>query len=664
MLPDVPLASDPSALALLEEDYRGFFREVFHPVPRMSLSEWADRYGYLSDGQKWDTSVVPYLREIMDAATDPTIRELVIQKPARQGYTEGVLGQKVAYNIHQDPAPTLVVQPTEGDAKDWSQKQLSPMLEANPHLVGRVAERRSRDSGNTILDKVYSGGSITIRGAHSPKGLRRHSARDVILDEVDGFNPTAKNEGDPVMLSTRANRTYPDRKTIMGSTPTLLHSSRIVAALKTSDWREYWVPCPHCGESQVFKWGGPEEPYGLKWEGTVECRTCRKEVEPEEEHCPTCRGEDFEITHLPETAAYLCEHCGSLIEEAEKPAIVERGTWVPRYPGRVVRGYAINGFISPFEGASWVNMVREFLKAKEDPSLFQVWWNQWLGEPWEERGEKPNAKGLETRAMAFVGPDGRRIEVPDGVGVLTSGVDVQHDRLELLVVGWGGEGKAWDIFHERVYGDPHRSDTWARLDFLLAREFTHEFGARMRISGTMVDSSDLTKVVYDFVRSRESRNIWASKGSSNPNPSEDPLKRPSRANADGVKLFSHGTYPLKEDLFNRLRIQTPGPRYLYLRRADSQWCNGFDGEFFAQFGAEQKVPKRIPGTRRHVHRFVQVRARNEAIDLHVLAHAALLALGAGVRDNLGAWADAARKNRLSQGPQRRARRVRSKGVAA
>src|SRR3990167_2253731 len=148
-------------------------RKRMSPPPRLTLSEWSDQYRHLSRENSaepglWSTARVPYLREIMDAVSNPDVSEMVLMKCSRVGFTEGVIGNGIGYYIDQDPSPILVVQPSDEDAEDWSKRKLAPMLRDTPRLEHRVAEARSRDSDNTILSKTFPGGSIKITGATSP----------------------------------------------------------------------------------------------------------------------------------------------------------------------------------------------------------------------------------------------------------------------------------------------------------------------------------------------------------------------------------------------------------------------------------------------------------------------------------------------------------------
>ena len=216
----------------------------------------------------------------------------------------------MGYFADQDPAPVLVVQPSEGDAEDWSKTKLAPMLAATPQLRDRFTEPRGRVADNTILTKMFPGGFLKIVGATSPKGLRRTAARVAFLDEIDAYPASAGVEGDPVSLVARRLTTFWNRKMILISTPTIKGASRIEKAFAQSDQRSYQVPCPHCGAFQVLRWGGPDADYGIKWD-----------------------------TGKPATAAYLCASCHALIEASHKASMVAAGRWIPANPEAAVPGW-------------------------------------------------------------------------------------------------------------------------------------------------------------------------------------------------------------------------------------------------------------------------------------------------------------------------------------
>lgn len=632
--------SPPEAIQAWEQRERRIYAEVFRPAPRLTASEWADEHRIISQGPmaglRWSNDLTPYLVEIIDFVVDPWERRGVVRKSARVGYTEGVIGNLIGYTIDQDPCNIAVLQPTDGEAEAYSKEQVQPMVDHNPRIRSKVGQIDTRRSDATMTFKRFSGGYLLLLGSASERNLRRRSIRRALADEIDGMKVEGA-EGDPLLRFEKRTDDYEDGVLLMGSTPTVKGMSRIDREFARSDQRYWHVPCPHCGELQVLKWGGPRKPFGMKWEREVFCAGCGVEVEGQAEKCDDCGSETFTARHLPETAFYLCEHCGERIEESDKPAMVRAGQWVPTNPAARIPGWHIDALVSLMVGARWPKLVLEFTEAQDNPEDLKVFVNTVLGEAWEDRGQKVEVSELEARAEEYVDRDGNVVDVPDGVGVLTSFTDVQGSWLEILVRGWGVEEESWDIFHERIWGDPEDSGTWARLEAILTRSFQHERGGRMWIASSFIDAGWPTETVYAFVKPREARNVFASLGDRTGSPDHVPLKRPSRANAGGVKVFTIGTFKLKDTLLRWLRIARPGPRYMHLRASNPDRCNGFDAEYYAQFEAEKKV------LRNGKWLFLKQRPRNETIDLHVGNMAAFIALGTGIRDQMEAWVREARK---------------------
>lgn len=589
------------------------------PPPTLSVSEWADQHRYVSREAsafpgRWRTELTPYLREIMDCASDPAVQEVVVMKASQVGATE-CLNNILGYYVDQDPAPILVVQISVGEAEKWSKEKLAAMIRSTPRLRARIGDPRSRDSDNTILSKSFGGGHLGIVGANAPSGLRSRARRVLLFDEVDGYPESAGTEGDPIALAERRATTFRSRRFIWkASTPTIKGFSRIEQAFDESDQRYYHVPCPHCGECQPLIWRR------LRWE-----------------------------SGRPETAAYHCRGCETAIDEVCKREMLALGEWVAERESRI-RGYHLNALYSPFE--SWSYYAEDWMRAQGDPERLQVFVNTVLAETWEESGEQVNAEGLYTRREEYAA------EVPMGVGVLTAGVDVQGDRLELQVRGWGRGEESWLVHWEQIWGDPGREQVWAELDRALQRHYEHASGSILQILATCVDSGGHhTEHVYRFCADRIARRVWAIKGYGEMG---RPLisARSSKRNKRKAPLRRVGTSTAKDLIFSRLRIKRAGPGYMHFPRAE--WC---DQEYFAQLTAEKVVKVFRQGIPKRVYK--ATRPRNEALDLTVYDHAALASLGQGILDNLGKWVDAAQSGDLEPeqlSPKRRKRRVRSSGV--
>lgn len=642
---------------------RSMFLDVFKSSPMLRPSELAERERIISTGpnvgHRYTNEMAPYLVEIMDFVANPWARRGAVRKSARVGYTEGVVGNLILYTVDQDPCPIAVVQPSDGEAESYSKENVKPLIEKNPLLRSKIEPEDTRSSKSTMTHKEFSGGFLSILGSASDVNMRRRSYKRMLVDEVDGMKSTGK-EGDPLLRFQKRTDDYEDGVMIVGSTPTTKYLSRIDREFARSDQRYWHVPCPHCGTSQVLEWGGPDTNYGMKWEKELACKACGTVCEDGAVHCPECLKAEFAVRHIPETAYYQCRHCHEAIEEHQKPTMVRAGQWIVTNPTGLIPGWHIDALVSLFVGAAWPKLVQEFLDAQTDPDDLQVFWNQVLGLAWEEKGKKADRAKLEERAEQYHDASGNLVEVPDGVGILTAFVDVQSSWLELLVRGWGLGEESWDVLHERIHGDPENRETWARLEALLAKMYRHQFGARMRIACTLIDAGYLPDPVYRFCRGKDARKVYPSLGDRTGAP-EHPFFKIALKKTEGLKLVTLGTYRLKSALFKRLGIETPGrPRYMHLRTQTPDLCNGFDGEYYAQSEAEKHVVQRAKGARKGKGKYITVRERNEFVDCHGGNIAALMVLGAPIREKMPVLVEAARQGRSPEVARRR--KMRSKGV--
>ena len=556
---------------------------------------------------KWRTSRVPYLRAIMDAFSHPEVERVSVQKPSQIGYTEA-LNNVVGFVIDQDPGPILMVQPTVEMGKDWSKRRLANMLRDTPCLQDKVKDPRSRDSGNTITDKQFPGGQIAVVGSNSAAGLAARPIRWLLFDEVDRFEASAGSEGDPIGIAEKRTVTFHNRKIALGSSPNLKGSSRIEKSFSESVRHYYLVPCPKCGELQRLIWKNAAGEYCL------------------------VLGRN-ERTGRVEWAKYQCQCCSVLIDESEKYRMAAEGEWWHETPEGDLKpgvqwarhvGFRVDIFYSPWK--EWAVIGQEFIEAKESPELLHSFFNGTIGDSWEETLERLDPDSLKGRRETFVA------EVPAGVAILTAGVDVQQDRLELEIDGWGKGQECWKT-HYRIYGDPLGDEVWERLNAYLTRPYQHELGPTVRIRACAVDTNYLSTEVYKFCRGKLRQGVIPMRGLSQRG---RPLigKPPKKPNRHGVKLVPLGTDTAKDVLFARLRVKEPGPGYIHFA---SPTDTGGDDEYFAQFAAEVVVWRREQG--RRVRKYLQRRPRNEAIDLGVLNLAALYWLGANVYDRLDKWLD-------------------------
>ncbi len=550
------------------------FWPALAPPPDLKVSEWADAHRRLSseasaEPGQWRTSRAPYQRGIMDALNEPGIEMVVIISSAQVGKTE-IIGNTIGYFIHQDPAPMLVLQPTLEMGEAWSKDRLAPMLRDTPVLQGKVRDASARNSGNTLLHKTFAGGHVTIAGANSPAGLAMRPIRVLLGDEVDRYPVSAGTEGDPISLALKRTATFWNRKIVLTSTPTIAGASRIENAWQGSDRRRYWVPCPHCGTFQLLKWPQVVWPEGR-----------------------------------PEDAYFACLGCGAAITNADKPKMLTAGEWRAENPGGKVAGFHLNELYSPWR--TFGDVAESFLEAKRGgPEQLKVWINTSLGETWNPRdAEQLQAEGLMKRREEYEAP------VPAGVAMLTAAVDTQDDRLEWLVLGWGLGGECWQIDHGAVFGNLALVDPWNSLHAVLTQTWRHAAGSQMPISASFVDSGGhYSKQVMQFTLAHRADHIFPLKGASRAQ------ARPVQRGPKRSRLWMVDTVAIKDQLFARLRVATPGPGFIHFpMAADRIW--------FEQILAERPVVRRQFGLDRRVYEKVAPGARNEALDLFVYATAAI-----------------------------------------
>lgn len=553
------------------------------PPPRLTVREWADQRRRLptkgaSEPGPWRTSRVPFLGEIMDCLSPShPARRVVFTKSAQVGGTEVGLNW-MGWIIDTQRTPLMAVQPTLDMAERWSKQRLQAMIDVCPTLRKRVAPARSRDSGNTTLLKEWPGGVAIISGANSAAGLRSMPARFLFCDEIDAYPPEIEGEGDPIKLAEARTATFPRRKILLVSTPTIESLSRIWREWLASDQRRYQVPCPHCEQPQVLDWDN------LRW--------------PE---------------HHPEQALYHCAACGAGIAEHHKPAMLAAGRWVAEHPERDVAGFHVNALYTPIGlGLSWPELAREWDEVRQDPARAKTFRNIRLGLCVSDPNERFDLDELRDRAEPHL-----LRTIPPGCLLLTAGIDVQKDRWAVLVLGHGRNGTQWVIDYVEIPGDPTRHDDWSRVDDHLAQPLTNSRGFPLRVTMAAVDAGYLTDDVLHYTRTRRGRGVIAVKGASTTN--RPILGRPSKVDLTwrgttikgGAELWQVGVDTAKAALFARLagdrQRVLPGERLVH-------FPTGLDEAFYSQLTAEVWDPSK--------RRWVKIRTRNEALDTWCYAVAA------------------------------------------
>lgn len=576
------------------------------PPDDLTVSQWAEAKRRLSaesaaEPGPWRTERTPYLREPMDAFTDPKVRHIVMVAASQVGKSE-FLNNCIGYIIDEDPGSILFIHPTTIDAQEYSKLRIAPMLRDSPALRQKIAAPKSRDSHNTILQKAYPGGILTMCGSTEAHALASKPIRYVFGDERDRWATSAGNEGDPWDLAMARQTTFYNAKAVEVSTTTIKNASAIEAAYYTGTMERWNSKCPHCGEYHEIRWSDIRFEYD-------EIIVSHKK------------------TYKVKKVYYTCPGCGCISTEAEMKRAPAK--WIAENPeayGQGTRSFWLNAFVSQW--ASWESIVLKYLNALGSTKKMQVVFNTCFGEPWEDRGDIEDEDSLLARREDY-GKDknGEPVELPPGVLVLTAGVDTQDDRMEYEIVGHGFFGETWGIEKGIVMGRPDDDATWNKLDeVVFDRVMRFENGVGLRVSMSFVDEGGhFTQSVRAQCNARISKKVFCIKGM----PGQDkPYISPPKKQKIFVNQIAVGTcwqYQLgvdsgKEIIMDNLRVQTPGQKYCHFPKRDD-----YGSAYFAGLLSETKVYdpnkkqpwswKKIPG-----------HERNEPLDCRNYALAAFKAL--------------------------------------
>lgn len=545
------------------------------PPPNLTIQQWADCHRILSkessaEPGKWRTETTPYMFEVLNAITDKKIKITTLMTSAQVGKSE-TLNNIFGYYAHLDPSPIILIQPTVEMAQSYSRERIAPMIRDTPVLAELFENPRKRDSGNTVSKKSFPGGYVVFVGANSPSSLASRPIKIVLADEIDRFPLSAGKEGDPLELVEKRTTTFWDSKKIRVSTPTIQGISRIEKSYNESSMEVWCLPCPSCGHLNELDFER------IQWEGLDE-------------------------------VVLECEECYSLHNEREwKKQKQLNGKWIAKNPDvKDHRGFHLNEFASPWK--TWGEIIEDYKKVKDDPERLITFWNTSLGLPYVI-----NLNEIIDYELIYNRREEYNAEVPEGVEVLTGGIDVQDSRIEIEVVGWDKEGESWGIEYKVFPGNPALDDVWANLETYLNKEFQHEDGTKRKLALSFIDTGGHhTDRTYDFVNKNFSElKVIGIKGQGGVNVSVHNGFRRTKCNK--IDLLSIGVNALKDMTYASLKVEEVGPKYCHF---PLDLTKGYGMDYFKMLTAEVKEVKDKSIV------WKKIRERNEALDMRNYSRAA------------------------------------------
>lgn len=576
-------------------------RTLRRPEPQ-NLSDWAEDHFYLSAESSYvemPWRCLGFQRGLMDLMSNDDIHELWVKKSARVGYTKCILAASQYFAAHKQ-RNIAIWQPTDADRDEFVKTEVEPAIRDNMEIRRIFPAFEKKSKHNTLALKQFTGASLHLRGGKAAKNYRRLTVDVAMVDELDGFDMDIEKEGPPHQLAKRRNALSDFRKFIAGSTPHVKGLSMIESGEEKCEVRLRWFfPCPHCGHEQVLHFGGKDVAGGLKWEDLEDkaqaaASTCYE--------CEDCSGQ-FTHQHYAQNAAL------------GKWMTIDRSVWLDQAgvfrnaAGERIdtpRTVGIHIWTGMSEMVPWTDIVREWFEAKEDRKELQGFVNLTLGEAWEIDG----VEQLDHEMMHRTRREHYDHEVPDDVNVVTCGIDVQDDRLELGWCGWGAGEECWHISYQILQGDPARPLIWEKLGEALRRQFRKKTGDIMHTTLAVIDhGGHYSKDVVEMSRRMGPMFLIPAKGRSTYG--QPIVTMPRQKNDQGVYLSLVGTDTAKNLMHQRLQITDPGPGYIHWPISEE-----FDEQYFKQFGAEKRIPKWTAGKKRYV--WDSEGRRNEAWDVALL----------------------------------------------
>jgi len=583
------------------------------PPADLTVSEWSDEKRRLpktsaAKGGRWQTARTPYLRGIMDAEHEPGVKKIAIMKGAQIGGSEAI-HNIIAYHIDHDPCPMLLVQPAENVAEQWSKDRLDDIIQSTPALRRAINKAKS-----TLTYKEFRDGFLVVGGANTPNTFARWSVERAFGDDVDRWPAVVGEEGDPADLLINRLATFDDGVAYLVSTPTL-KGGRIDTLFQRSDQRRYFVSCPGCGREHWITWNDPKH-FRVAFDDR-NSTTARME-------CPS-----------PEYGG-----CGAHLTEAHRRLMIAGGTWrptaEPQEHGLV--GFHLPSMLSTFTAVTLQSMVESWIDANgKGKDSIRVFINTKLAEGWEDRGARVDPQGFMARREDY----GPGVEVPAGAVALTCGIDVQGNRFELQVIGWGAADERWVIDYRVIDGSPKMPETWELVLQAIGRKYRHASGVELPIHITFIDSGHEAEAVYNFVLKYQTRRIHCSKGYGGK--TGDPIigKASPPRGSRRVPLYPINVDDAKRNIMSSLDMKLPGPSYCHF----PLHLDTVDEEYFSMLVAEhEETVRNKRGVATHTV-WVEDRPRNEALDTAVLCLVGFRKLRPNIPQMLEAVAAAAKLQR-------------------
>ncbi len=566
---------------------------MLEPPAPVDLNKWAtDNVSFGSDSPfpgPWNGDLFPFFAEILKAlGPEDPCRIVSLKKSAQIGGTIVAQAFMLGTSL-QDPGFFLYVHPTESNASRWAKTKLRPMIMKMPSALSAFSYGRNEGTWDYIERRDMRGG-IQVSGASSPASLSMISMKRQVQDDLAKWenDPVA---GDPEVLASSRSQAFEEGKIFKNSTPLVWPGCRITRNYRAGSQERFHVPCPSCG---VY--------HSLEWENFVVDRD------------------------NPAKSHFVCPDNGCVIEQRHRRDIVKQGRWIADRPELKAshRSFYVWSAYAPL--MSWQRIAEEAIRSEGDPDSEKTFYNDVLGLAYEVQGEAPPYDLLKKRADET---GHRRGIIPWGFPLLTLGVDVQGDRLEWHLQGFGPDLRKATVDYGTIDGFIGEEETQKRLDDLIKSTWPNAAGNKIAVDMMAIDGNAYTEDVFDWAKSHSRTKVMVIRGRRGETApliaqvKEERDRKGRKKKRRGRPFYNLCVSKFKLSLYRNLEKTDP------LQRGYVALASGFDEEWFEQYTSEKRVAKKSK-TLGAPPEYVWVKGdgvRNEVLDTAIYGEAAAITKG-------------------------------------
>lgn len=475
----------------------------------------------------------PYVIAPTRAASDPRLKRIVVVMFSQGGKTN-ILFNIAGHRLDDRPVPVLYIGPTRSNINNVIEPKIDFLLQTCKSLWEKTVKGKSY----TRTKKIIAGVSLRFAWAGSPTELASDSACIVLVDEPDRMESDIGGEGSIWNLADARHGSFLEGKTIGVSTPTegnietykhkdtgLTHWA--VAdheSVVSSIWRAWQIgsrfewawPCPSCREYFIPRfinlwWPSGATAVEAEDEGRLVCPHCENHIATTHKDWMNARGCYVAPGQRPlkyregDNGVYMLDFTGvskpntkNIRRNSKHVTFIAWGDYLMPAGSRTAHAtFWASGIASYQPKKTFGALCAEWIVASEsrDEDTIKGVLNLQFGECFKFGGEAP-----EWQQVLLCAGDYETGTIPEGVVLLTCGVDVGKTRIYFCVRGWREDGTSFLIDWEELQGDTQRTEIWDKLQHALDTDYNghHIFNA-------LIDSGYRRDEVYAFCRRPENR---------------------------------------------------------------------------------------------------------------------------------------------------------------